>query len=246
MLRRDGGEFTEVRRHLLRSKTDHSALIETGNTIFLGLGISNLPVDSPRWAWAKSLCSILAFFFGTLVFSRLHHAFGARRRWTLLLSFAMQAIAVFVSAVLLAHSKTSEAPTRPKTTDWPPADPGFNWLDLIPISLLSFQASAKILTSRLLECPYLATNVVTVLYSDLLGDPALLTGGLLGNGKRNARIGGAVLYFLGAVAGGAFAAGSGGFQAVLWVAFAANSSLAASWICWRAEKGEAMGGDAGA
>jgi hypothetical protein len=213
---------------------------QTGNTIFVALGISNLPVDTPNYAWTKSITSILAFIVGTLLFSTFHRTFGARKRWPLILTFVIQAILVFISASLIAGRSSSESPAKPPTVANRilPSDPGFPWADLIPIALLSLQASAKILSSRWLESPHLTTCVLTVLYSDLFADPALFSAGLMGNGKRNQRVSGAVVYFVGAALGGALAKSSVGFEGALWISGACNLGIAGAWAMWWREEGK--------
>lgn len=143
-------------------------------------------------------------------------------------------IAISAHMVQLGHSSGSPV-KKPSITGGFPADPGFPWLDLIPISLLSFQAAGKVVASRMLQYNALPTVVLTTLYNDLASDPGFFTGGLMGNVGRNRRIGGLFFYFGGAVAGGAFARGSPGFSGLLWTAAAIKTAIVFAWLLWREE-----------
>jgi hypothetical protein len=211
--------------------------LQTGNTIFVALSISSLPIDVPNYAWTKSLTSIIAFIVGTVLFSLFHRHFGAKKRWTLLLTFTLQALLVLTSASLISGRSSSESPAKPpSTTHLLPSDPGFPWADLLPIALLSLQASAKILSSRWLQQPHLTTCVLTVLYSDLFSDAGLFTAGVLADKKRNQRFGSAVVYFVGATLGGLFARSTVGFEGALWVAGGCNLVIVAAWAGWWREE----------
>lgn len=112
----------------------------------------------------------------------------------------------------------------------------FPW-DLLPITLLSFQASGKVVASRVLQQSQLPTIVISVLYTDLVSDPSFFSGGLLGNASRNRRVGGVVFYFAGAVLGGVFASSRFGFAGALWVAACVKAGIMMAWVVWR-ERGE--------
>ena len=74
--------------------------MQTGNTIFLGLGPSTSETTSKPYGWAKSLTSIICFCLGCFFFSRLALYSGPLRRLTLVTSFALQALVVFFVASL--------------------------------------------------------------------------------------------------------------------------------------------------
>ncbi|KAK5132728.1 hypothetical protein LTR08_008694 [Meristemomyces frigidus] len=215
----------------------------TGNTIFAALGVSDLPLSSPHSAWTKSLASILAFLLGAILTCTFHRSCGPKKRWVLATSFLFQAVLIAVSACLVSGGATSDSPAKkpsPSSMYGLPADPGFPWLDLLPISLLSFQAAGKLVASRMVEMNALPTVVLTTLYHDLITDPALLSAGLLGNVGRNRRLGALVWYFGGAVAGGAFARSSLGFGGLLWTAAGVKLGMVCAWLLWRedCEKGD--------
>lgn len=117
-----------------------------------------------------------------------------------------------------------------------PEAPGFPWVDLVPIALLAFQAAAKVIASRVLECGGLPCIVLTTLYADLVSDPGFFSAGLFGNAQRNRRISAALIYFVGAVLGGVAAATSIGFVGGLYIAAGLQTATAISWLFWRADK----------
>lgn len=119
-----------------------------------------------------------------------------------------------------------------------PANPGFPKTDFIPIALLAFQAAAKVIASRVLDCGGLPCVVLTSLYADLVSDPSFFSAGLFGNAQRNRRLGGAVFYFFGAVLGGVAAATAIGFSGGLFVAAGLQIATAILFLLWRAEKSE--------
>ena len=117
-----------------------------------------------------------------------------------------------------------------------PADPGFPWTDLIPIALLAFQAAAKVIASRVLECGGLPCIVLTTLYADLVSDPSFFSAGLFGNSQRNRRLGSAMIYFVGAMIGGVAASQSIGFSGALYIAATLQFAIAIAWLFWRVEQ----------
>ena len=216
-------------------------MLQTGNTIFAALGVSDLPAASPKLAWVKSLTALLCFLFGSVCTATLHRYGGERKRWVLFSSFLVQMVFIAIAAAMVRLGKSSGSPVgggRLLTIDGIPADPGFPWTDLIPIGLLSFQAAGKVVESRMVQQNALPVVVLTTLYSDLVSDPALFTAGLMGNVQRNRRLGGAVFYFVGAVCGGVAAAHSIGFSGGLAIAGAVQFCVAVSWLAWPAEKSD--------
>ncbi|QDS71856.1 hypothetical protein FKW77_009993 [Venturia effusa] len=233
--------------------------MQTGNTIFTALGLSNLPHGTTKIQLLKSLTAILAFLFGALFFSTLHRTNTPRKRWVLILSFSIQVTLVIASAALI-HSGNArdDSPKKPVRTlpDHPRVERGLSvrdgvgveslWAkrypwDLLPIGLLSFQAAGKVVASRVLQHTQLPTVVISVLYTDLVSDPSFFSGGLFGNTPRNRRIGGAVCYFAGAVLGGVFASSRYGFAGALWVAALVNGGIILGWFVWSENKVEETG-----
>jgi hypothetical protein len=139
-----------------------------------------------------------------------------------------------VSGILVHQSHSSGAPGP----EFIPEDPGFPWIDLIPIALLAFQAAAKVIASRVLECGALPCIVLTTLYADLVSDPSFFSAGLFGNAQRNRRVSGALVYFVGAVLGGVAAATSIGFFGGLYIAAGLQVATAIAWLLWSADEPE--------
>ena len=183
-----------------------------------------------------------------MVLTTLHRWLGETKRWVLSLSFLLQAVFIAVAAVLVKRGHSSGSPAGGGKVVYVvngdlnvgvsavPEDPGFPWTDLIPIALLSFQASGKVVASRVTSQTGLPVVVLTTLYNDLISDPALFSAGLMGNVQRNRRAGGLVFYFCGAVVGGVTASRSLGFSGGLAVAFVIQFCVAIAWAVWFEEK----------
>ena len=58
--------------------------MQTGNTIFVGLGVSHQPENLPGKAWSRCFLAIVCFAFGALFFSSFHRFFGPQKRWVLI------------------------------------------------------------------------------------------------------------------------------------------------------------------
>lgn len=204
------------------------ALMQSGNTIFLGLSASGLDTRRP-YGWLHSFLSIICFTLGALFFSRLNTLLSpAHQRRTLALSFSLQTLLVIASAALVQSGWVDGSV--------PPADvqdEEFN--QLLVIALLSFQASGQIIATHTLDYGELSTVVVTGLLCDLWRDPALFAP-LSKNAKRNRRAAGFVLMLLGAIAGGWICRAVGGVTAVLWVAAGLKGVISVAWCFWPAEE----------
>lgn len=220
---------------------------QTGNTIFLALGVNSLPVDTPDLAWTKSLTAILSFLLGAALISFFHRTFGERKRWVLAASFFFQMLVTSIAAILVHSGSSSESPARPgepSAQSGIPRDLGFPTMDLVSIGMLSFQAAGKVVASRVLGFNALPTVVLTTLYNDLASDPTLFTAGLMGNVQRNRRFGGLLFYIFGALAGGAFARSSVGFTGALWFTAGLKVLIVIAWLMWR-EEGKEIDGEQG-
>ncbi|KAF7173716.1 hypothetical protein CNMCM6106_007761 [Aspergillus hiratsukae] len=128
--------------------------MQTGNTIFLGLGASGQPTSKP-WGWLKSLTSIASFFIGAFIFSNVTRRTGARRRGTLFVSFMVQTILIVIAVALI------EANLIPHTEDDAALTGGPLFLELIPIALLAFQSAGSITSSRALGYNEIPAVVLT-------------------------------------------------------------------------------------
>ncbi|KIW28945.1 uncharacterized protein PV07_04797 [Cladophialophora immunda] len=205
--------------------------MQTGNTIFAGLGVSDLPGNVPRHTWTKSLVAILSFCLGALFFSRYHRHLGPLRRWVLASSFFLQTAFMILTAALISGGVVAKNTQGVETG----ADGGrgsFPWHELCPIALLAFQSAGQIVASRVLKYNALPTVVLTSLFCDLMGDPDLFTAGLLEDPDRNRRALGAVLLFAGAAVSGALIKTSVGYDGALWVATGVKGAMVLAWLAW--------------
>ncbi|KAK5799827.1 hypothetical protein VI817_002039 [Penicillium citrinum] len=199
--------------------------MQTGNTIFLGLGASNQPASKP-WGWLKSLVSIVTFFAGAMIFSFVMRSVGALRRGTLMVSFFIQASLIIIAVALI------EADLIPHSADDMSLDGGPLFLELIPIGLLAFQSAGAMTCSRSLGYNEIPTVVLTSVYFDIASDPKI-TDNPTGNVKRNRRVGGVVSLLVGAIAGGWLSRSSGGMESALWLAAGLKYLVAIGWAFWK-------------
>ncbi|KAL2866998.1 YoaK family protein [Aspergillus lucknowensis] len=201
------------------------ASMQTGNTVFIALGASGQPAY-PAYLWAKSLIALTVFIVGNIVFIRVGRALGTRRRSTLILSFGVQTAAIFIAALLVQLGVVEPRPEDPRAP--------IEWMQVLPISLLAFQAAGQIVASRVLEFDELPTVVLTTLLCDLLVDPNL-GAALRANPRRNRRIGGFLALFLGAMTAGGISKVTE-MAASLWFAMGIKFVITASWFVWKGER----------
>lgn len=192
-----------------------------GNTIFVGLGASNQNLRP--YGWARSLTSIGCFAVGCFLFARLNHVVGARRRGCLMLSFLIQASTILITAGLIQVGVIStdlESQSQEKT----------QWIQEVPIILLSLQSSGQIVASRALGFNEIPTVVITSLLCDLMSDPKLF---LLRNGKRDRRIVAFVLTLIGAIVGGWITKATGQIVPVLRLLAGIKMLIVIAWGFWQ-------------
>lgn len=195
--------------------------MQTGNTIFIGIGSSTgQSILEPR-GWVKSVVSIASFILGSFFFSRLHRLFTPLRRSTLVSSFLLQSIFVFVTASLTRADILSGSAIRSKT-DWEPE---------ISIALLSFQSAGQLVGSRVLSLSEIPSVVVTSVLCDLASDPHLVTG-WNSNIKRNRRTLAFLGILVGALVGGWLSARTGRIQGPLQVAGGLKIMVTVAWVVW--------------
>ncbi|KAI9925435.1 hypothetical protein ASPWEDRAFT_113630 [Aspergillus wentii DTO 134E9] len=193
--------------------------MQTGNTIFVGLGASN---QNPRpYGWARSLTSIGCFIIGSFLFARLNRLLGPMRRGTLIVSFLLQVILIVITAALV-QSGVIAGITHSTTTET-------QWNQEVPIVLLSIQSAGQIVASRTLGYNEIPTVVITSLLCDLMSDPKLF---LVRNEKRDRRIVAFVLTLVGAIAGGWITKAVGDISPVLWLAAGIKMAIVVSWAFW--------------
>ncbi|KAL2813966.1 DUF1275 domain protein [Aspergillus granulosus] len=203
--------------------------MQTGNTVYLGLGISGLD-QSGNQRWLKSLISISSFCLGSFMFALLHHTRfffrSPRQRVALFLSFILQMLCVVVAATIVALEEQSKT------------DP-LSWKIAAPLALVAFQSSGQAVTSRVVGYSSLTSVVLTSIYCDLFSYPALAISG--GGGKRVdewRRLGAVLALFGGILLGGAWAKSEVGLQGALWTAVVLKGVIAGAWLVWRGEEDE--------
>ncbi|QUC17410.1 uncharacterized protein UV8b_01651 [Ustilaginoidea virens] len=198
--------------------------MQTGNTVFVGLGLASLayPPTSPRLY--KSGTSLLSFCAGSFVFARFHRYFSPQRRWVLCASFAAQTVLVAAAAAIV----TLRRPVPQDERDGRALD----WTVVVPLALVAFQSCGQAVTSRVLKYNALNSVVLTSIYCDLFSDQDLFRAR---NGDRNRRAAAPVALLAGAVVGGLLSHGSFGIQGALWMAAGLKSLMVVAWLFWPAE-----------
>ncbi|KAJ5498759.1 hypothetical protein N7453_007810 [Penicillium expansum] len=189
--------------------------MQTGNTIFVGLGASHQNLRP--YGWARSLTSIGCFILGSFIFARLHRVLGPRRRVSLMLSFLLQASIILLTAGLVQGGAVSSTLAGKGSQTAPP------WDQEVPIVLLSIQAAGQIVASRALGYNEIPTVVITSLLCDLM------------NVKRDRRIIAFVLTLVGAIVGGWVTKVTGGVAPILWLSAGIKGLLVLAWAFWKAK-----------
>ncbi|KAB8258147.1 hypothetical protein BDV32DRAFT_151649 [Aspergillus pseudonomiae] len=198
------------------------ASMQTGNSVFIALGASGQPAY-PAYLWAKSLIALTVFIVSNILFIHVSRALGPRRRSTLILSFTVQTAALLTAAILVQLGIIDPKPEDPRAP--------IEWMQVLPISLLSFQAGGQIVTSRVLGIDEIPTVVLTTLLCDLLVDPKLTA---KANPKRNRRAGAFLALFLGAMTAGGLSKATE-MAASLWFAFGLKFLITVGWFVWKGD-----------
>ncbi|KAF3050863.1 hypothetical protein E8E11_009964 [Didymella keratinophila] len=193
--------------------------MQTGNTVYLGLGIV-APHEGIRWV--KALTSIISFCLGSFVFARFHRYYSPKKRWVLIASYTAQMLLIILAAVIVTVGDEVKAQ--------------LHWQVLVPLAAVAFQSSGQAVTSRALKFNGLTSVVLTSNYCDLFSDPKLFA---WDNVERNRRIGAPLLLLLGACIGGLWAHSSVGLAGALWTAVGLKLMIVTAWIFWTGEKDEA-------
>lgn len=195
--------------------------------MFLGLGASNYNTTTRPYGWAKSLASLVCFVSGALFFSRLGQHLGASRRRTVILSFLIQASIIILCAILI---ETGLVEGRLEYIG-----EEMDWIHMVPIVLLSFQAPGQVWLSRDLRYAEVSTVVVSTMLYDFGSDPGLFDG-LRKNAVRNRRFFGYCMLLIGAITGGWITKQRGYITIPMWVAGAIKIGIAGAWTFWPVEK----------
>ncbi|KAJ5086177.1 hypothetical protein N7532_010948 [Penicillium argentinense] len=195
--------------------------MQTGNTIFVGLGASGQ--DTRPYGWTRSLTSIGCFVIGSFLFARLHRILGPRRRGCMMLSFLIQASVIIIAAGLIQGHVISSTLATGHPSGTPP------WDQEVPIVLLSLQSAGQIVASRALGFNEIPTVVITSLLCDLMSDPKLF---LLRNEKRDRRIIAFILTLVGAILGGWVTKTTEQIASALWLSAGIKLVAAGAWGFW--------------
>ncbi|KAK0664490.1 hypothetical protein QBC41DRAFT_20621 [Cercophora samala] len=192
--------------------------MQTGNTVYIGLGLSD-PSASTRWI--KSGTSLLSFLLGSFLFSRFHRLFSPKRRWVLCASFAAQLLLIVAAAAMVTLAGSSDV--HPESTAWSV---------LVPIALVAFQSCGQAVMSRALQYNALTSVVLTSIYCDLFSDADLFA---VRNAERNRRVAAPLSLLLGAFLGGKLANTEFGVAGALWAAAGLKLIVVVIWIFWPAD-----------
>lgn len=195
--------------------------------MFIALGASGQPAY-PAFLWAKSLIALVVFLLSNLFFIHLSRALNPLRRSTLILSFGLQTAALIVAAAVVEAGIVSPKPEDPRAP--------IEWIQILPITLLAFQAAGQICASRILAFDEIPTVVLTTLLCDLLVDTNLYTRPWSANPKRNRRIAAFLALFLGAMTAGGLSK-TVTMASSLWLAVALKGSITVSWFVWKDTSG---------
>ncbi|KAF4955595.1 hypothetical protein FGADI_4430 [Fusarium gaditjirri] len=212
--------------------------MQTGNTIFVGLGVSHQPENLPGKAWSRCFLAIICFAFGALFFSSFHRFFGPQKRWVLIASFLIQALLTGLVAILATTGAVNNHPHGRETVHqdgWiiERVQDSFPATDYAAIIILAFQSAGQIVASRVLKYNAMPTIVLTSLYCDMMSDAKLFTAPINDNADRNRRATGAVLLFAGAVSGGFLSKSWVGFAGALWIAAFLKLCITFAWVLWK-------------
>ncbi|ETN37518.1 uncharacterized protein HMPREF1541_07140 [Cyphellophora europaea CBS 101466] len=199
--------------------------MQTGNTVYVGLGVSGQPYSQP-YRWAKSSTAIASFCLGCFVFSRVSRVLKPLKRSTMVASMLVQVVLCFVAFGLVVSG-------------FVPKDAGdrlpHDFIVLLPLSLLSFQSAGQIVMSRFLGFNELPTVVLTSTYCDLFMDSALFTTPIVTRGanlKRNRRFISVIALVVGAAASG-FLTEDGDIGHPLWITGVLKIAIGCVWVFWQ-------------
>jgi uncharacterized membrane protein YoaK (UPF0700 family) len=194
--------------------------MQTGNTVYLGLGLAD-PHGGTRWI--KSGTSLACFCLGSFIFARFHRYFSPRKRWVLIATHLFGALFITIAALIVSND--------------PPSEQEIRWQTLLPIALLSFQAAGQAVTSRALKYNALTSVVLTSIYCDLFSDINLFAP-VEENVERNQRALAPICLIAGVIGGALWHKSIYGMPAALWTALVLKVLIALAWFVWRPAKEE--------
>ncbi|EYE98452.1 YoaK family protein [Aspergillus ruber CBS 135680] len=197
--------------------------MQSGNSVFIALGVTGQPVY-PAYLWAKSLIALATYLIGNIIFIQVSRALQPLRRSTLVLSFSVQTAALLAAALLIQLDVVDNRPEDPRAP--------IQWIQVLPIALLAFQAAGQIVASRVLSYDEIPTIVLTTLLCDLLVDKNLCQRPWKANQKRNRRLAAFLSLFLGATTAGGLCKVDH-MPAGLWLAMGLKLMITASFMVWK-------------
>lgn len=197
---------------------------------------------------------------GGLFFNIIHRYEGGlahlpihRRRLIFVTSFAIQTIFILAAASLVATDQVSSRPfvTGTFSSGVNAAHGGItrngaNYLDLLPIALLAFQASGQVCLSRVLGLNELPSTVLSTLYHDFVADLLGMRQAWTSKGslreffldkfkRQEKRFACIVALFLGAMIGGEMYKSPAGMDGALWLAAGLKFGITIAFLVWKKE-----------
>ncbi|KAL4925540.1 YoaK family protein [Aspergillus undulatus] len=198
------------------------ASMQTGNTVYLGLGAMGADPSSPA-RWVKAGTSIGSFCVGSLAFSAFYRwSREPRGRWVLACSFLIQLVCIAVAAtiVMMARHRSDSSKSRSE----------LDWGDIIPLALVAFQSSGQAVSSRVLDRKSLTSVVLTSVYCDLFSIP--IPAGGKGGAEDWKRAGAIGCLIVGVVMGGLWAKTEIGTVGALWTVVFGKALIVLAWLVW--------------
>lgn len=166
-------------------------------------------------------------------------------RWTLLTSFVIQS-SLLTAAAILAQTSVLSTQAYEGGGSFSSGNilrPGDNYLDLIGIALLAFEAAGQVCLSRVLLMNELPTIVLSTAYHDLIGDALSMRKCwrqsktkwefAVSQKKQIRRLSSIVSLFTGALVGGFMFPSSAGLPGALWVAAGTKILICVAWCLWK-------------
>lgn len=178
--------------------------------------------------------SIFWFWIGAFVNTRIANSKytpAPTARITLMVSYTIQALAVYVAAALVEAGFVYGSGSTYKVHD------EVDFKQFLPLALLAIQFGAQISTSRMLGVSEVPTTVLTSVYTDIAMDPGLVMG-WGANPKRNNRILSIICMLCGGIAGGWISRSHVGLAGTLWVAGSIKLVVAILWTVLGAKIGK--------
>ena len=233
--------------------------MQTGNTIFAALGLGGLPQTAHPHQFIKSFVAIGSFCIGALFFNFIHRfptdisqPTTFRHRGAFALSFLIQTTLIFIAAALVSSGVVSNRPfvigqfSSGSHLTGEVDIAHRNFMDLIPIVILSFEAAGQVCLSRVLSVIELPTIVLSTLYhdwtADLWGTRQLwrqssgVKDFVFVQGRRqNKRLASILALFLGGVVGGEMYKTKPQMAGALFLAGALKLAMTVAFIVWRRE-----------